>query len=1140
MMPSHSSYTKLLLTLSIALVLHACAGSDFALPMLSDRKQHAGSAKPSSPRESSYVQELPYDPLAEAFNDGLMPGLLGGMEHADGGDEKSTTPQQDVKRTAAIRYGLVPQEIDRDGNCLEGTKLQAQASSPVRSPLTAANELLQEPELNSTTALVEALKDPDRKDHEVLRTILRQYNAWLQSDNTSRFTADHWLEYATLSRISPAQDNMPLLQQHMQVWKAKLSKSHLTKGEAVERFLKTINVTAIRDEKARQECVQQLKGLLSQKAWQADSFLTELLLSALYQIAKDHGAQTSGKQAREVLAEMAKQSKAPIKSPRQQGNRFVKSSSKSPMRSTRARARATASTQNKHAAKDAKSASKSPRQRGNSQTKSVSRGSSQSMSRLLRPTVSTRSKQNHRSPASPRKLLKQQGKGIRRTKSLGSSASCQSSYSLAFKKNCHKWFKTHSLPPHSNVAAQTDKRATAPSQTEYTLFTVVKTHLTEVHSRVDTQITEMMKTVATKEDLEQQFMALRKQVEDSHEQTSESRVVEHNIVLDYLEVAKGELTLGFEKSRQLLRGKFDHVIQEVGTGALQTQKAVRDEVRKATQSLQRDLEKQGGKYHQLLASSLNAVQTKVLGKLNSLQQVTATEVRAVFSEYGLAEKIDRIDQGVTELVQDKRKREQLEADTKSAKAKFVKEVPEKLKQYYKDHYAYIETAFIDEGKERWPIDKSYVQLAMISRQKVRDKEKKQEREEKEKQATKVRDHLLETYESIYGVKTDVKLEQLFENRKVQEGNKEVEKKVRKAFLIGRAGIGKTTICRKIAHLWATGQWYPKKFEAVYVLPVRALKKTSYNSQGIRRQENLETAIANECLPGMGEADYKFLTQYIEEQLKNRSSKVLIILDGLDEKSGASEEILRQVKDRAPKAYKLWVSRPYGITDQDHTAIKPDAEIENIGFSNEQVGQYTETYFKEKDARQGERLLKFLKARPAVYGIAHIPVNLRMLCSLWQGSEGNEAMEQAISGGMTGLYSELCKHVWRRYMNKKHLTIEPKKEEQEQLYELLGDIALAGLEKGELLIGSAIVKRVVEESAYSNKRMEALLSGSGFLRKTEQGERYFLHLTFQEYFAGRALAKKFLSKAVKDRRTAKKFLKDNKYKNQYRVMLTFMA
>ncbi|MEL6607211.1 MAG: NACHT domain-containing protein, partial [Bacteroidota bacterium] len=499
------------------------------------------------------------------------------------------------------------------------------------------------------------------------------------------------------------------------------------------------------------------------------------------------------------------------------------------------------------------------------------------------------------------------------------------------------------------------------------------------------------------------------------------------------------------------------------------------------------------------------------------------------------------------LVQDKRKREQLEADTKSATAQFAREVPQKLKKYYQDHYAKIETTFIDEGEKLWPIEGSYVQLALISREQVREKERqKREEEEGKKQGAEakedekrkkvkikeVRDHLLETYESIYAAKTDIELNKLFDNH---EG-----KPVRKAFLLGRAGIGKTTICRKIAHLWATGQWYPGKFEAVYVLPVRALKREKYSGVGLKHQENLETAIANECFPKMGDDDYKSLIQHIKEQLKNRSEKILIILDGLDEKSGASEEILGQVKDRAEKAYKLWVSRPYGISDQDRTALKPDAEIENIGFNNAQVGQYIETYFKEKDAKQGERLLKFLKARPAVYGIAHVPVNLRMLCSLWQGSERAEAVEKAVGGSMTGLYSALCKHVWRRYTNKKHLTIEPQKEEQEQLYELLGEIALAGLEKGELLIGSTIVKRVIEESAYSNKRMEALLSGSGFLRKIEQGERYFLHLTFQEYFAGRALAKKFLSKAVKDRRTAKKFLKDNKYKSQYRVMLVFMA
>ena len=113
-----------------------------------------------------------------------------------------------------------------------------------------------------------------------------------------------------------------------------------------------------------------------------------------------------------------------------------------------------------------------------------------------------------------------------------------------------------------------------------------------------------------------------------------------------------------------------------------------------------------------------------------------------------------------------------------------------------------------------------------------------------------------------------------------------ETATRTVLLVGRAGVGKTTLCHKIAHLWANGKWYKDKFEAVYVLPVRKLKKSIYTGRCAKTQEDLETAIARECFDAHNRLDedaFQKLKAYIREQLKERPEKVLIVLDGLDER-----------------------------------------------------------------------------------------------------------------------------------------------------------------------------------------------------------------------------------------------------------------
>ncbi|MEL6413131.1 MAG: NACHT domain-containing protein, partial [Bacteroidota bacterium] len=238
-------------------------------------------------------------------------------------------------------------------------------------------------------------------------------------------------------------------------------------------------------------------------------------------------------------------------------------------------------------------------------------------------------------------------------------------------------------------------------------------------------------------------------------------------------------------------------------------------------------------------------------------------------------------------------------------AEYHKKAQQSLRDYYNKHYAHIKAAF---DKDQWPIDKSYVQLAIVRRRQVREEECKELG-----QSEPQRQQLVAAYESIHGLKTSVDLFKLFDKRKKTRGKEETA--TRTVLLVGRAGVGKTTLCHKIAHLWANGKWYKDKFEAVYVLPVRKLKKSIYTGRCEKTQEDLETAIARECFDAhnrLSESAFKELKGHITQQLEERPAKVLIVLDGLDERSGASDVIINQAKHREGNIHRLLVSRPYGV------------------------------------------------------------------------------------------------------------------------------------------------------------------------------------------------------------------------------------
>ncbi|MEO1219631.1 MAG: NACHT domain-containing protein, partial [Bacteroidota bacterium] len=402
-------------------------------------------------------------------------------------------------------------------------------------------------------------------------------------------------------------------------------------------------------------------------------------------------------------------------------------------------------------------------------------------------------------------------------------------------------------------------------------------------------------------------------------------------------------------------------------------------------------------------------------------------------------------------------------------------------------------------------------------------------EQKEVEKKESQDQFAQREERLQWVKTPIEFKDLFKKRSLKP--KEPEKEINKVLLIGEAGTGKTSLTKKIAHDWSVGNW-GQEFTAVYVLPVRALKADKYDNNGHPcRDANLPTAIANECFTGNKAIDgFKKLRRCIEASLNDPGT--LVILDGLDEQHGTSEAILREAKSGNYKL--LLTSRPYGI-EAERSLV--DMEVDHMGLDAAQRDNFIGHAL--SDPTLTTSLISFIQTQN-LQEMSSVPVNLKILCTLWK-KDRTDLDRPNLSVGLSALYRKLVNHVWDRFAHEigkqgNHpfaRIYRPAATSKKNLFQDLEKIALVSLQQGKIIIDRYSIQEILGDETPSH-----LLEDAGFLLLQKVDLQYqFPHLTFQEYFTGRRLARQFLSG---EQKAVTKFLRQHMYTPRYRRTLSFMS
>ncbi|XP_028397190.1 NACHT, LRR and PYD domains-containing protein 4C-like isoform X2 [Dendronephthya gigantea] len=371
----------------------------------------------------------------------------------------------------------------------------------------------------------------------------------------------------------------------------------------------------------------------------------------------------------------------------------------------------------------------------------------------------------------------------------------------------------------------------------------------------------------------------------------------------------------------------------------------------------------------------------------------------------------------------------------------------------------------------------------------------------------------ETSRKIYKDRHEIykaRLEKL-PNAKVLESTAELfqaasgKKQPRTVLIVGRPGIGKTLLTRKIF------QEYQKHTERFWHGRIVLLIQLRDFNKGERSLKEILSQVHGSVLPA-------YCNMTIYEYIYRNPSNAILVFDGLDElkvdKRCLTDEkiinspdkvchifrILKQLVEGKllPGATVLITSRP--TAEDIYQYLKFDREIEILGFNEEQIEKYVKMFCHD-DIRSSE-MWQVIKSSPELLSFCYIPVNSYIVCltlyeSLDFGQHEKDKSYSKIPKTMTEMYKRairilLFKHN-SKYVNKPvpkdYLTAKLPEQLQNNL-DKLKEIAKQGMEDNQLVFQFDGTDEFIDD-----------LADCGVFNQLEDENQYifsFLHLTIQEF------------------------------------------
>ena len=384
----------------------------------------------------------------------------------------------------------------------------------------------------------------------------------------------------------------------------------------------------------------------------------------------------------------------------------------------------------------------------------------------------------------------------------------------------------------------------------------------------------------------------------------------------------------------------------------------------------------------------------------------------------------------------------------------------------------------------------------------------------------------------------------------------VDKKHGNVLVVGRPGIGKTSLSTKMLRLWATGEaFHEDHHEKSHFIIVFLLKFRRFNDNA---ELNLHDLLARA-------ETVQHLDDSLLDFVQKEPTKVLLIFDGLDEYS-RKEDISAQeddstynnnVEEKMPlsvlynklSAGKLLrgasiitTTRPKAVEYVEHVNFQRTVEI--LGFTSTNVEDYVERFSQDFTGAK-EKIWEHIKSNANLFSLCYIPVNCFLICHcllqiFLSGSS------QQLPTKITDIYQMTVKMVFFKH-NRENLSLkEPleklKKthmyepfenfpEEVQKLFYRLGEIAFKGIQEQRLLFESSEVCGL-EECGLLHKFPDVQSKRS--LNEAPKSQFCFTHLTVQEFFAAKYLVD------TKTKKKTERFVRNHINDGTWQVVLQFVA
>nr|XP_006814709.1 PREDICTED: uncharacterized protein LOC102804509 [Saccoglossus kowalevskii] len=280
------------------------------------------------------------------------------------------------------------------------------------------------------------------------------------------------------------------------------------------------------------------------------------------------------------------------------------------------------------------------------------------------------------------------------------------------------------------------------------------------------------------------------------------------------------------------------------------------------------------------------------------------------------------------------------------KTKRDKELEVKLREELDCHYKRIKYVQPIPGKRNHEVDlnKTYSVLKLVDR-KQREIQRKRGKSDQ---------WMVESEDK------DIDLEKIF----ISSDDAETPRRI---LIEGEAGIGKTSLCRRLAHDWQSQKEYINdRFKFIFLLEGKKCSKSL--KEELRGQGLISEAI--DC-------------DEMWEYLKNNNEDILWVIDGLDELSISNEsEIVKLIKaDIFRKSTVIITSRPCMEDLLDPETNYFDRKIINLGFTQETAVSLIKEHFKSKPDLFNIFDLKVLEHFSNIEDLLRNPLMCIILCFL---------------------------------------------------------------------------------------------------------------------------------------------------------------